>query len=219
MIRACHHFQLNGTLLCGVDSCVDAHADRHRVYHAWSRAPGSGPGLAGRTIQCPGCGRHFKTHHAVRQHQDRMAKSSKCYKDLRPPIPSGWASGCARAAGRAENLSRGGRLSGMTDSDTDSNGARSPRRMDRDEQPAQAASPADSDANPRQADPVDHPADPADDMQVKILSYIIIYILSHINADTSIYIEIHIIYIHIHHTHYIHTFISCCQHLGGECIP
>jgi hypothetical protein len=141
--------------------------------------PGSGLGLVGRTIQCPGCGRHFKTHRAVRQHQGRMAKSSQCYKDQRPPIPSGWASGGARAAGRAENLSRGGRLPGMTDSDTDSNGARSPRQMDRDEQHAQAASPAASDADPGPADPVDHPADPADDMQVKILSNPIIYIYMH----------------------------------------
>jgi hypothetical protein len=153
--------------------------------------PGSGPGLAGRTIQCPGCGRHFKTHRAVRQHQARMAKSSKCYKDLRPPIPSGWASGGARAAGRAENLSRGGRLPGMTDSDTGSNGARSPRQMDPDEQPLPAAA-LDSDVNPGPADPFDQPADPADEMQVKILSYTsYTFIYIHINTYKYIYIQIH----------------------------
>ena len=99
-------------------------------------APSRGPGMAGRTISCPGCGLGFKTHRAVRQHQGHMAKTSKCFKDLRPPIPSAWSSGGARAAGRVEDLSRGGRLPGMTDSDTDSGGERSPRRMDRGDQPA-----------------------------------------------------------------------------------
>jgi hypothetical protein len=37
LIRACRHFQLNATLLCGVGRCVDAHADQHRVCHAWGR--------------------------------------------------------------------------------------------------------------------------------------------------------------------------------------
>ena len=143
--------------------------------------PGSGPARSGRTIQCPSCGRHFKTHRAVRQHQAHMGKTSKCYTDLRPPIPSGWAGGGARAAGRAENLSRGGRLPGMMDSDTDSNGARSPRQMDRDEKPSPAAaSDSDSDGNPGPAEPFAHPADPADDMQVK--------------------------YCHIHHIH-LYTYI------------
>ena len=59
-------------------------------------APSRGPGMAGRTISCPGCGLGFKTHRAVRQHQGHMAKTSKCFKDLRPPIPSAWSSGGAR---------------------------------------------------------------------------------------------------------------------------
>ena len=59
----------------------------------------SGPGLSGRTIQCPSCGRHFKTHRAVRQHQAHMGKTSKCYTDLRPPIPI-WLGRRRRARGR-----------------------------------------------------------------------------------------------------------------------
>ena len=153
-------------------------------------APSSGPGLAarlGRTIACPGCGRHFKTHRAVRQHQARMEKSSKCYKDLRPPIPSAWSGGGARAAGRAEDLSRGGRLPGMTDSDTDSAGARSPRRMDPVDQPARAASPLAADSDPADPGPVDYPADPADPadaMQVQIQSYTYIYMCIHMYTYT-----------------------------------
>ena len=163
-------------------------------------APSSGPGLAaqlGRTIACPCCGRHFKTHRAVRQHQARMEKSSKCYKDLRPPIPSAWSGGGARAAGRAEDLSRGGRLPGMTDSDTDSAGARSPRRMDPVDQPARAASPADSDpADPGPADHPADPADPADAMQVQIQSYTYIYM--HIHVYTYTYKHIHTQYVQLH---------------------
>ena len=178
----------------------------------WLGAPSSGPGLAarlGRTIACPGCGRHFKTHRAVRQHQARMEKSSKCYKDLRPPIPSAWSGGGARAAGRAEDLSRGGRLPGMTDSDTDSAGARSPRRMDPVDQPARAASPADSDpADPGPAEHPGDPADPADVMQVQILSYT--YIYNHIHGYTYIYKHIHTQYVHIHqytciYVHYLYA--------------
>jgi len=183
-------------------------------------APSRGPGMAGRTISCPGCGLGFKTHRAVRQHQGHMAKTSKCFKDLRPPIPSAWSSGGARAAGRAEDLSRGGRLPGMTDSDTESSGERSPRRMDRDDQPARAASPADSDSDPPAADPgpADHPADPADEIQVKIQSYTVIYMLIH--AYTCIYIGIPYIYIHIHtYTHkYIHV-SDMVSTFEGDCTP
>ena len=37
--RVSHRGRLNGTLLCGVGRCVDAHADRHRVCHAWDAGP------------------------------------------------------------------------------------------------------------------------------------------------------------------------------------
>jgi hypothetical protein len=84
--------------------------------------------------------------------------------------------------------------------------------MDRDEQPSPAAaSDSDSDVNPGPADPFDHPADPADDMQVKILSY---------TSYTFIYIQIHTytyIYIHIHTYTYIYIhLVPAANTFGGE---
>jgi hypothetical protein len=191
--------------LCGFGRCVDAHTDWHRVCNARLGATSPGPGLTDRTISCPGCG-SFKTHRAVCQHQGRMAKSTKWYEDLRRPIPSAWSSCGARVAGRAEDLSRCCRLPGMTYSDTDSNGERSPRRMDRDDQPARAASP--QDAYPANPGPADH-------LQVKIQSYTVRYSLySHLHIHQCTY-HIHTYaYIYIH----IHTFIIC-DHLAEGCIP
>ena len=65
-------------------------------------APRAGPGRCIQ-VQCPGCNQGFKSHKAVRIHQNRMGPSSECFTDQRDPVPSAWSSrGGGHAAGRVE---------------------------------------------------------------------------------------------------------------------
>ena len=150
-------------------------------------APRAGPGRCIQ-VQCPGCNQGFKSHKAVRIHQNRMGPSSECFADQRDPVPSAWSSrGGGRAAGRVEGPGGGGgRLPGLGDSDSESDPGRSQRRTNQDDPAAPASDPVDPDADPAAEPPAaDPPADPADFMEV----YTCIYV--HIQSYTYINVRIH----------------------------
>ena len=99
--------------------------------------PGPGPpsrrSVGGPRLQCASCLLPFGTARAVRIHQAAMGPSSPCGSQRLAPVTSSWSGRGPRAAGRVEDLSGPrGRLSGVSDPDSDIDGGRSPRRMEED---------------------------------------------------------------------------------------
>ena len=93
-----------------------------------SRRSGGGPRL-----QCANCLLPFGSAKAVRIHQAAMGPSSPCGSQRLAPVTSTWSCRGPRAAGRVEDLSgQRGRLSSVSDPDSDIDGGRSPRRMEED---------------------------------------------------------------------------------------
>jgi len=109
-------------------------------------------------LQCPQCFRGFKSHSAFRQHQAQMLRfsdgSGSC-ADKEQPYHRGWSGRGPRASGRVQDLGRpDGRLSGFTDSDSESGRNDSPRRRDSDDGGAanhQEPGPAEPDQAPADA--------------------------------------------------------------------
>jgi hypothetical protein len=95
--------------------------------------PSRRPGGGGLRLQCASCLLPFGSAKAIRTHQAAMGPASLCCSQRLPPITSGWSGSGPRATGRVEDLN-GQRvpLSCASDSESESNTARSPRRMDED---------------------------------------------------------------------------------------
>ena len=86
---------------------------------------GMPPGTTRTRLQCPSCFRAFGSETGLRQHRAALGRmgGSQCIADIRPPIHSDWAGRGQRPAGTSSNLNRAAaRLSGLMDSDSDSDG-------------------------------------------------------------------------------------------------
>jgi hypothetical protein len=95
-----------------------------------SRRPGASGGLR---LQCASCLLPFGSTKAVRIHQAAMGPLSPCGSQRLAPFTSSWSCRGPRAVGRVEDLSgQGGRLSCVSDSDSDIHRDCSPRRMEED---------------------------------------------------------------------------------------
>ena len=150
-------------------------------------APGRGPS-GGPRLQCPGCSKGFKTHRAVRIHQN--AVGPPCSLASREPKASGWSGSGPSAAGLVEDLSgQRVRLPGL-DSDSDSGRSRSSSRIYQDLRGGiQAAGQEEPAAEPEELAPADL-AEPLPDVRIHAYTY----------TTYTTYI-----YIHIHTLHTIHT--------------
>ena len=160
-------------------------------------APGQRPG-GGPRLQCPSCLRPFRSARDVRIHKASMGPASLCGTDMRGPVTSGWSSRGPRAAGRVEDLSgRGFRLPGMSDTESDTDRARSPRRMHEDFGGGPVGEHEDPAAEPEDPSAAD-PQEPQHQVQI------------HANRrNTRIFMHIHTIYIHIHTNtyRYVHSLL------------
>jgi len=157
-----------------------------------SRRSGGGPRL-----QCASCLLPFGSAKAVRIHQAAMGPASPCGSQRLPPVTSGWSGSGPRAAGRVEDLSgQRGPLSCASDSESETNTARSSRGMEDDIAEQEDPVAEQEDPVAEQEDPA--PAEPEEPMdQVKYLhirtihTYTYIYILNiHIHTYTYTYIRI-----------------------------
>ena len=157
-------------------------------------APGRGPS-GGPRLQCPGCSKGFKTHRAVRIHQN--AVGPPCSLASREPKASGWSGSGPSAAGRVEDLSgQRVRLPGL-DSNSDSGRSSSSSRIEQDHRGGvQAAGQEEPAAEPEEPAPTDL-AEPLPLVTIHAYTYttyIYIHILTlhTIHSITYNYIQIHI---------------------------